>query len=76
MKHAEDIVKEMDERGGIEIPEGCFASDSYDEYIQGETMKGILEYLVKDIPTWKVILIDKLTDFKVWLWCKIHKNVK
>ena len=35
MKYAEDIVKEMNERGEITIPEGYFASDAYDEHIQG-----------------------------------------
>ena len=33
-------------------------------------MKEIFEYLTKDIPTWKVVLIDKLTDFKVWFYAK------
>lgn len=37
--------------------------------------RGIIEPLTKDIPTWKLVLIDKLTDFKVWFWLKTHKGV-
>lgn len=33
-------------------------------------MKYVFEYLIKDIPTWKVVLIDKWTDFKVWFYAK------
>lgn len=35
----------------------------------------IIELLTKDIPVWKLVLIDKLTDFKVWFWLKTHKGV-
>ena len=31
-------------------------------------MQDVFEYLMKDMPTWKVILIDKWTDFKVWVY--------
>ena len=31
-------------------------------------MIDVFEYLMKDIPTWKVILIDKWTDFKAWFY--------
>ena len=34
----------------------------------------IIELLTKDIPTWKLVLIDKWTDFKVWFWLKTHKG--
>ena len=33
-------------------------------------MKEVLTCLTKDIPTWKLVLIDKWTDFKVWFTCK------
>ena len=33
-------------------------------------MEEVIRYLTKDIPTWKLVLIDKWTDFKVWFICK------
>ena len=40
-----------------------------------QTMETLFKYLTDKIPSWKVILIDKWTDFKVWLWLKTHKGV-
>ena len=37
--------------------------------------KEFIDKLTKNIPTWKLILIDKWTDFKVWVWLKTHKGV-
>lgn len=37
-------------------------------------MKLVFEHLTKGIPDWKVNLIDKWTDFKVWVWGKTHKE--
>ena len=31
-------------------------------------MEEIIEYLAKDIPVWKIVLIDKWTDLKVWFY--------
>lgn len=39
-----------------------------------QTMEELFIYLTDKIPSWKVILIDKWTDFKVWLWIKTHKG--
>ena len=36
-------------------------------------MKEVINYLTKDIPTWKLVLMDKWTDIKVWVWCKVHR---
>lgn len=38
-------------------------------------MEDIFKYLIKDMPTWKVVLIDKWTDFRVWLWLKMHHKL-
>ncbi len=37
--------------------------------------KEFINKLTENIPTWKLVLIDKLTDFKVWFWLKTHKGV-
>ena len=37
-------------------------------------MEQIIRYLTDKIPSWKVVLIDKWTDLKVWLWIKLHKG--
>lgn len=34
MKYADDIVKDMDARGPIKVPEDCFASEEFDNYIR------------------------------------------
>lgn len=39
-------------------------------------MEEIIKTLTKDMPTWKIVLIDKWTYFKVWLWCKVHRVEK
>lgn len=39
-----------------------------------QTMEELFKYLTDKIPSWKVIFIDKWTDFKVWLWIKTHKG--
>ena len=39
------------------------------------TNEEFINELIKNIPTWKLVLIDKLTDFKVWFWLKTHKGV-
>ncbi len=40
-----------------------------------ERIKELVNELTKNIPTWKLVLIDKWTDFKVWFWLKTHKGV-
>ena len=40
------------------------------------TNKEFIDKLTKNIPTWKLVLIDKWTDFKVWFWLKMHKGSK
>ena len=41
----------------------------------GMANKEFINKLTEHIPTWKLILIDKWTDFKVWFWLKTHKGV-
>ncbi len=36
MKYANDIVKEMDARGSIEVPKECFASEGFDIWMYGD----------------------------------------
>ena len=38
------------------------------------THEEFIKEITKDIPTWKLVLIDKWTDFKVWLWNKTHRK--
>ena len=33
MKYAKDIVEEMNKRGPVKIPNGCFADETFDEYM-------------------------------------------
>lgn len=33
MKYAKDIVEEMNKRGPVKIPDGCFADETFDEYM-------------------------------------------
>ena len=42
----------------------------------GMTNKKFIDKLTENIPTWKLVLIDKWTDFKVWVWLKTHKGVE
>ncbi|MCR5102563.1 MAG: hypothetical protein K6B41_14545 [Butyrivibrio sp.] len=35
MKYSDEIVKQMDDRGPVEIPDGCFASEEFDEWMYG-----------------------------------------
>lgn len=38
----------------------------------GMTNKEFIDKLTENIPAWKLVLIDKCTDFKVWIWLKTH----
>lgn len=38
----------------------------------GMTNKEFIDKLTENIPAWKLVLIDKWTDFKVWVWLKTH----
>jgi hypothetical protein len=45
------------------------------------TNKEFIEKLTENIPAWKLVLIDKWTDFKVWVftvwvWLKTHKGAE
>ena len=40
-----------------------------------EFIEEFIDKLTNNIPTWKLVLIDKWTDFKVWFWFKTHKGV-
>lgn len=44
--------------------------------MSNDEAKEFIEKLTENIPTWKLVLIDKWTDFKVWFWIKTHKGVK
>ena len=37
-------------------------------------MEDIIRLMSKDIPTWKLVLIDKLSDIKVFFWCLFHRK--
>ena len=39
-----------------------------------EFIEEFIDKLTNNIPTWKLVLIDKWTDFKVWFWLKTHKG--
>ena len=53
----------------------CHGCEYYnDGYCRLQKDKEFIDKLTKNIPTWKLVLIDKLTDFKVWFWLKIHKG--
>ncbi len=39
MKYANDIVKEMDARGAVEVPEECFASEDFDMWMHREVLE-------------------------------------
>ena len=36
MKYAEEIAKEIEERGSIKIPDNCYASDGFDKWMYEE----------------------------------------
>ena len=33
MKYADDIVRQMEERGEVKIPEDCFADESFEKHL-------------------------------------------
>ncbi len=35
MRYAEDIIREINERGPINIPDNCYASDGFDRWMYG-----------------------------------------
>lgn len=38
VKFADEIAKEIQERGNIEVPEGCFTGEAFEEYLHKENL--------------------------------------
>lgn len=36
VKFADEIAKEIQERGGIEVPEGCYTGEAFEEWLSKE----------------------------------------
>ena len=41
MKYSQDIIKEMSERGQIEVPKDCVGNDGFDEWIHKERKENV-----------------------------------
>ena len=48
MKYAEDILKQINERGEVQVPEDCLADESFEEYLHRDL---VVKGTKADIPS-------------------------
>ena len=46
VKYANEIVKEIEERGQIQVPEGCVTGEEYEKWMRGENINHTREKCV------------------------------